>query len=312
MLHLLAQAAPDTTQTPPDPGAASGSGESAATDIWAQLSEGSLQDRAAYLIEHYAVPALLVLLLIIVALIVAAWTGRIVTKTCERAKLDLTLSRFFGRMARWGVLILAFLSILSYFGVQTTSFAAVIGASALAIGLAFQGTLSNFAAGVMLLVFRPFKVNDVVKVAGETGKVFEIDLFNTSMDTFDNRRLILPNSSIFGSTIENMTYHPTRRVDVNVGVEYPADLDRTREVLMSAVASIENVHEDPAPVAYLLEMGDSSINWVVRVWTNTPDFWAVREQLTRAIKMKLDEAGLGIPFPQMDVHLDGVLEQKQG
>jgi small conductance mechanosensitive channel len=185
-----------------------------------------------------------------------------------------------------------------------TGFAAVIGASALAVGLAFQGSLSNFAAGVMLLVFRPFKVGDVVNVAGQTGKIDEIGLFTTTMDTADNRRLILPNGSVFGAVIENISYHDTRRLDVAVGSEYPADLDRTREVLLRAARSLPTVLADPEPAAVLLELGDSSINWSVRVWVNAADYWPTRDALTRAVKLALDEAGIGIPFPQMDVHLD--------
>ena len=265
----------------------------------------NIMEQARYYIETYGMQVLLILVLVVVTFVVAAWAGRIVRGSCRKAKMEETLARFFGKFAYWLVAILAILSILSYFGVQTTSFAAVIGASALAVGLAFQGTLSNFAAGIMLLIFRPFKVDDVVDVAGETGKVQEIDLFNTVMDTFDDRRIIIPNGSVFGSTIENITFHPTRRVDVNVGTVYSADLDATRDVLYKAIASLEGIHAEPEPQVYLLELGDSSINWVLRVWANTPDYWAVREQLTRAVKVELDKADIGIPFPQMDVHLDG-------
>ncbi len=261
-------------------------------------------------IDRYLIPAIWVIILVLAAFFISGWVGLLIRRGCEKARIDLTLSRFFGKLAKWTIMVLAILSILSYFGVQTTSFAAVIGASALAIGLAFQGTLANFAAGMMLLIFRPFKVGDAVEVAGETGKIYEIDLFNTIMDTFDNRRLILPNGSVFGSTIENITFHPTRRVDVNVGVSYAADIDKTRQTLLAAVKRVDNVHDEPEPVAYLLELGDSSVNWVVRVWTDTPEFWAVREKLTQAIKHELDAAGLEIPFPQMDVHLDGGVTQK--
>lgn len=261
-------------------------------------------------IDRYLIPAIWVIILVLAAFFISGWVGVLIRRSCEKARIDLTLSRFFGKLAKWTIMVLAILSILSYFGVQTTSFAAVIGASALAIGLAFQGTLANFAAGMMLLIFRPFKVGDAVEVAGETGKIYEIDLFNTIMDTFDNRRLILPNGSVFGSTIENITFHPTRRVDVNVGVSYAADIDKTRQTLLAAVKRVDNVHDEPEPVAYLLELGDSSVNWVVRVWTDTPAFWAVREKLTQAIKHELDAAGLEIPFPQMDVHLDGGVTQK--
>lgn len=254
--------------------------------------------------NQYGIPAIKVLVILIAAFFVAGWVGKIVQHTCEKSKIEATLSRFFGKVTQWTILILAFLAVLSIFGIETASFAVVIGAVGLAIGLAFQGTLSNLAAGVMLLIFRPFKVGDVVKVSGEFGKVFEIDLFNTVIDTFDNQRIIVPNSNVFGSNITNVNFHPTRRVDVNVGTEYSADLDKVRDVLTQASNSIENVLDEPERAVVLLEMGDSSINWVVRVWVNTEDYWAVRDALTRQIKVQLDAAEIGIPFPQMDVHLD--------
>jgi small conductance mechanosensitive channel len=193
------------------------------------------------------------------------------------------------------------------FGIQTTSFAAVIGAAAFAIGLAFQGTLSNIASGVMLLIFRPFKVSDVINAAGVTGRVIEIGLFTTCFDTLDNRRIFVPNALIFGGTIENVTYHEKRRVDVSVGTDYGADLDEVRAVLERSIASVEGAVDDPEPQIYLLELGGSSIDWSVRVWCMTDDYWPVREATTRAVKIGLDAAGIGIPFPQMDVHVDGSL-----
>ncbi|HHH76719.1 MAG TPA: mechanosensitive ion channel, partial [Phycisphaerae bacterium] len=183
------------------------------------------------------------------------------------------------------------------------SFAAIIGGSFLAIGLAFSGTLGNLASGVMLLIFRPFKVDDVIKVGGEVGKVTGITLFSTEMDTVDNRRIIIPNGSVFGGKIENMTHHPIRRVDVSVGVEYPADVDQTRQVLIDGAAKVADVLADPEPAVVLIGLGDSSVDWQVRVWTNTENYWAVRDATTRAAKMSLDAAGIGIPFPQIDVHM---------
>ena len=151
-----------------------------------------------------------------------------------------------------------------------------------------------------------YKVGDVVTVSGTTGKVDEVELFTTTLDTPDNRRFIIPNSAIFGSTIENITFHPRRRVDVAVGVSYSADIDKTRQVLIAAANSIEKTLDDPEKVIMLTGLGASSVDWVVRVWANTSDFWGVKEDLTRAIKMHLDEAGISIPFPQMDIHLDKI------
>lgn len=245
-----------------------------------------------------------VVVLLFVAWTVSKWAGKRVTKTSEE-RLDLTIARFLGSLTQYLIMIMALLGCLNIFGFETTSFAAVLGAAGLAIGLAMQGTLSNFSAGLMLLIFRPFKVNDVISTAGVTGKVINLSLFTTELDTPDNRRLIVPNGSIFGSTIENITFHDTRRVDVSVGTDYPADISQTRDVLLSAVANLDGVHADPAPVAYLTELGASSIDWSVRIWTNTTDYWDVRERATQAIKHALDNADIGIPYPQMDVHLDG-------
>jgi small conductance mechanosensitive channel len=158
----------------------------------------------------------------------------------------------------------------------------------------------------MLLIFRPFRVGDVVSVAGITGKVVEIDLFTTQFDTPDNRRLVVPNGAIFGSTIENVTFHPTRRVDVDVGTDYGADLRATRTVLEEVATATEGVLEEPAPQVYLKSLGASSIDWAVRVWTETSEYWAVRERITQRVKEALDAAEIGIPFPQMDIHVDGV------
>lgn len=255
-------------------------------------------------IARFGLQLIGVLLLLAAAWIVARWARRATQKNLSKTRLDVTLTKFFSSMVGWLILIMAVIAILGIFGISTASFAAVIGAAGLAVGLAFQGTLSNFSAGVMLLTFRPFKVGDAVKVAGEIGKVDEIDLLTTHIDTPDNRRIVIPNSKIFGDTIETITYHPTRRVDVAVGTDYPADLDRVRAVLAAAAASVEGGLADPPPQVFLDSLGDSAIAWYVRVWCKTPDYFAVREALTRAIKKALDEAGIGIPFPQLDVHLD--------
>jgi small conductance mechanosensitive channel len=221
-----------------------------------------------------------------------------------RARIDATLSRFAAKASRWAILVLAVLGCLGLFGINVTTFAALIGAAGLAIGLAFQGTLGNLAAGVMLLVFRPFKVDDAVNVAGELGKVYEIGLFTTCLDTFDNRRIIIPNGQVFGSIIENISHHDVRRADVPVGVDYGAGIDETREVLTRAALSVPGRLTDREPQVVLSGLGASSVDWEVRVWAAAADFLAVKQATIRAVKTELDGAGIGIPFPQMDVHLD--------
>jgi small conductance mechanosensitive channel len=254
----------------------------------------------------FALSLLGALLLLAVTVIAARWAHRLTGRALDRARMEPTLTRFAANLARYSVLVLGILAVLGTFGISVASFAAILAAGAFAIGLALQGTLGHFAAGAMLLIFRPFRVGDVVSVAGITGKVVEIDLFTSQFDTPDNRRMVVPNGAIFGSTIENITFHPTRRVDVDVGTEYSADLRATRAVLEQAVADAEGVLPEPAPQVYLKELGDNSINWAVRVWALTPDFWAVRERVTQQIKEALDDAGIGIPFPQLDVHFDDV------
>jgi len=261
-------------------------------------------ERFTDIVVEYAPKIIGAAAFLLVAYFICGWIGSLVHRAMQRAKVEKTLSIFLGNIARWGLMIMSLIACLGIFGVETTSFAALIGASALAIGLAFQGSLSNLAAGVMLLIFRPFKVDDAISVVGQLGKVESISLFNTHIDTFDNRRIIIPNGAIFGSTIENLTHHATRRVDVSVGVEYSADLDQTRQVLTAAATALPGRLDSPEPQVLLLELGDSSVNWTVRVWANTSDYWTLRDALTRAVKVALDQAGLGIPFPQMDVHFD--------
>jgi small conductance mechanosensitive channel len=255
-----------------------------------------------YVIE-YGPKVILFIVLLVAGWIVAGWAGRLVRKQLTAREFDPTLTKVFASLTRWLVILLVVIALLGYLGVATASFAAVLGAAGLAIGLAFQGTLSNFAAGVMLLVFRPFKVGDVISAGGETGKVDEVGLFVTALDTLDNKRIVVPNSAVAGGAIKNATFHPIRRVDVNVGTDYDADLLTVRKVLQGVVKRIHGDLDEPAPQVFLAELGDSSINWQVRIWCNTEDYWDVFDQTTQETKRALDEAGIGIPFPQRDVHL---------
>ena len=255
-------------------------------------------------------PVVLALVLIIVVLIIAGWARKLTIKATTKARVEITLAKFFGNLVKWAILVLGGISVLSTFGVEMTSFAAVLAALGFAIGLALSGTLGNVAAGVMLLVFRPYRVGDVISVNGVTAKVDEIELFTTTFDTPDNRRIIMPNSSIFGSTIENVTHHGTRRVDIAVGTAYEADIDKAREVMMAAAKAIEGRDTSQDPVIYLSELGGSSIDWAVRVWAPTAEYWAIKERMVRDIKYALDEAGIGIPYPQRDVHVPEAIEVK--
>jgi small conductance mechanosensitive channel len=285
----------------------------AATDPGVDLSPEGMQrlweDNSDLLIS-YAASALGALVFLIVAFVVAGWIKRLVSGGLARAKVDETVARFLGTIARWAVVILAIIAALGMFGVQTTSFAAVIGAAGLAIALSFQGALGNLAAGLMLLLFRPFKVGDVVNIAGQTGKITEIDLTTTILDTFDNRRFIIPNGDVYSSVIENISHHPERRCDISVGVEYSADIDQTREVLVAAADNTPGRLQNRDTQVVLQNLGASSVDWQVRIWATADDFWPMKEAAIREIKTRLDAAGIGIPFPQMDVHVDGRLQRE--
>lgn len=267
-------------------------------------------DSLVPVVSSFVLKVVSVIAILFGAWIIAGWIRRVVKRQFDRREFDATLSRFILGIFRPLLLTLAAISCLGLFGVETTSFAAVIGAVGLAIGLAFQGTLSNLAAGVMLLIFRPFKVGDFVDTGGETGTVNEIELFFTKLDTPQNVRVILPNSTVFGSVIKNFSFNAYRRVDVAVGTDYGEDLRKVRDVLERTAKAIPHQAPDTEPMVFLAELGGSSINWQVRVWTAQATYWEVFQETTRAVKAALDEAGIGIPFPQMDVHLETLNDKR--
>ena len=262
---------------------------------------GLSEDMAGKVID-YGVKAAGALAVLFVGWIIAGFVSRMVIKGLAKAKFDVTLSRFAARLAKWTVLLLVVLACLSMFGIETTSFAAVIAAASLAIGMSLQGTLGNFAAGVMLLIFRPYKIGDLIKVEGQTGIIHEIGIFTTEMNTLGNRRVIIPNGKAFGGIIENVSYNKHIRADIDVGVEYTADIDKTRAVLEKAAKSVKRTETEPFQI-FLSGLGDSSVNWQVRVPASPIEYWDVYQATIRAVKMELDQAGIGIPFPQRDVHL---------
>lgn len=257
------------------------------------------------------ITGLLIRIALALAFLIVGWWGArigegLVERTLNRLKIDAMLVRFGASIARWTILVLVIISALGALGISTFSFAAVLGATGLAIGLALKDVLASLASGVLLLVQRPFKVGDFVRAGGETGTVVEVGLFNTLLNTPDNKRIVVQNRKVFGANIENVSFHPKRRVDIPVGVSYDADIDTTRAALLEAATAVSQTPgalEDPAPAIVLDGLGDSSVNWQVRVWANSADFLAVRQATIRQIKMTLDEKGLAIPYPQMDVHL---------
>ena len=258
------------------------------------------------IVRDYLASALAICAAIVISYTIASAIGRFTGKIVSE-KVDLTLGKFLAKAVRNVLMIIVAMAVLGYFGIDVTAFAAVLAAAGFAVGMALQGTLSNFAAGVMLLIFRPFKVDEYICVAGTEGTVEEIDLFTTRLNALDNRHLIIPNGEIFGSLLENYTRNETRRVDVNVGAAYEADLDETRRALEKAVQMVQMQglasHENGQ--VYLDQLGGSSVDWQLRVWCKPQDFFDVREQLTEAAKRSLDAAGISIPFPQMDVNVVG-------
>ena len=224
-------------------------------------------------------------------------------KLLQKQEVDKTLETFVCNLVRMALLAFVVVAAISALGVQTASFIAVLGAAGLAVGLALQGSLSNFAAGVLIVVFRPYKVGDWIEAAGVSGSVLEVQILTTALMTADNKRVIVPNSQIMGSIITNFSAHDKRRVDLVIGVSYSSDLDQVRQTLQAVIADDERILEEPAVTIAVSELGDSSVNFVVRPWVKTADYWAVRFSLTEAIKKRFDAEGISIPFPQRDVHI---------
>lgn len=290
--------------------------KAATSEVLSDISDGRFDGLGNYAMSHLA-PALMIaaagLAVIFLGYLFASYLSKTISKPICR-RVDETLGKFIGKMIFYTVMFSVTGAVLSYLGTPLGGLAAAIAAAGFAIGLAFQGTLSNFASGVMLLIFRPFKVGDVINAAGVVGKVNEVDLFTTTLDTPDNRRIIVPNSAIAGGTIENISYHSHRRLEVVVGVDYSADQDATRSSLQRAVDALSHrmiEGEDRGAAIILSGLGDSAVEWKVRMWVGTKDFFPVTELLTSEVKRQLDAAGIGIPFPQMDIHLNRVDEHDQ-
>lgn len=243
-----------------------------------------------------------------VAVLVLGWIAaglvrRAIRRALERAAVDTTLRPFVAGLVYYGVLAVVGVAVLSLFGIQTASLVAVLGAAGLAVGFALQGTLSNFASGVMLLLFRPLKVGDYVEVAGTDGSVIEIGIFSTVLNSPDNVRLVVPNSKIYGDTIKNYHGFDTRRVDLVIGIGYDDDIGLAIETIHSVLGDDDRVLPEPEPVIAVHELGDSSVNLVVRPWCDVSEYWPLRWDLTRRLKEELEAAGCSIPYPQRDVHL---------
>lgn len=268
-----------------------------------QLEVDKIQELIIAYGLKYGVKIVIALAIFIIGKWLASKATHFIQAVMRKSRMEETLIRFFGNIINGAILAFVVIASLNQLGVNTTSLAAVIAAAGLAVGLALQGSLSNLAAGVMLIVFRPFKVGDFINAGGAEGKVEEISIFTTNMTTIDNKHVIVPNNEITGGVITNFSAKETRRIDLIIGVSYDDDLAKTKTVLADVIDNEPRILKDPAPTIGVLELADSSINFAVRPWVNTSDFWPTRFDLLQAIKERLDAEGISIPFPQRDVHM---------
>ncbi len=242
--------------------------------------------------------ALKAILVLIIGWIAAnAISGIVRRKINANTSIDPTLGNFAASMVRWVILLMVLVAVLSLFGIEATSLVAIMGAATLAIGLALQGTLSDIAAGFMLILFRPYKIGQFVDIAGTSGTVKELSLFVTELVTPDNVQIIVPNGQAWGAIIKNFSHHDTRRVDLVFGIDYDDNADKAMQIILDLATADARVHDDPAPWVRLTNLGDSSVDLTARVWTDSAEYWNVKFALTKAVKEAFDKNGITIPYP---------------
>ncbi|MGD9864751.1 MAG: mechanosensitive ion channel family protein [Pseudodonghicola sp.] len=244
--------------------------------------------------------------------LILGWTaagalgGMVRRRINKTPHIDPTLGNFVASLVKWVILAMVLVAVLGIFGIQATSIVAVLGAASLAIGLALQGTLSDLAAGVMLVIFRPYKLGQFVDIAGTTGTVKDLNLFTTELATGDNVQIIVPNGKAWGAIITNYSAHPTRRVDLTFGIDYTDDIDRAMAIILETARADGRVHEDPAPWVRVTNLGDSSVDITARLWCDAAEYWDLKFTLTKAVKEAFDKGGISIPYPhQVEVRKDG-------
>ncbi|MDG2480558.1 MAG: mechanosensitive ion channel [Alphaproteobacteria bacterium] len=269
--------------------------DAAASEIWTEV---------AGLMTQYGLDVVGAIVVLLIGLWASGWAKRMTIKSLIKVEqVDATLRMFFGSLVKYLVLAFTFIMVLNQFGVQTASLIAIMGAAGLAIGLALQGTLSNVASGVMLLLFRPLNVDQFVNAGGVMGTVKAVNLFTTEVATLDNVQVIVPNSQIWGGTITNYSVYDTRRMDIVMGIGYGNSIDDAMAALRAIYNADDRVMADPEPAMYVTNLGASSVDITVRVWCGAGDFWALKTDLTKAFKEALDAKGIEIPFPQSVVHM---------
>jgi small conductance mechanosensitive channel len=254
-------------------------------------------ENAKLLLIEYTPSVITALAILIIGLFLIKVIVKSSRKIMAKRGVDITLQKFLGNLVGWILKILLFITVISQLGIATTSFAAIIAAAGLAVGLALQGSLANFAGGVLIMIFKPFKIGDLVEAQGEIGVVKEIEIFTTKLTGLSNKEIIIPNGTLSNGNILNYTTEGTRRVDLVFGVSYDADIKKTKEVLMNVLTSHPKVLKDPAPAVTVSELADSSVNFAVRPWCDTADYWDVFFDVTENTKIELDKAGIEIPYP---------------
>ena len=254
-------------------------------------------------IALYGLKLVAAIVILILGRFIAGILRRLINSLMTKHNIDKTLVSFVSSLSYVAMITFVVIAALGQLGIQTASFVAILGAAGLAVGLALQGSLSNFAAGVLMIIFKPFKVGDYVEAGGAAGTIEEVGIFTTVIKTPDNKKVIVPNSKVTGDNITNYSANDTRRVDVIAGVSYSDDIELVRRVLSEIQAEDERILKDPAPMIALAELGDSSVNFTVRSWVKTADYWSVFFDMQEKVKKRFDAEGISIPFPQRDVHI---------
>jgi small conductance mechanosensitive channel len=260
-------------------------------------------DKALDLASNYGFKVLAAIVILIVGRIAVGIITGAIHRLMVRHEADLTLTKFVSSLVKISLMTFVAIAAIRALGVETTSFVAVIGAAGLAIGFAMQSTLANFAAGVMIIIFKPFKAGDFIEGGGSSGTVDAVQIFNTILKTPDNRKVIIPNSKMTGDNITNYSAMEQRRIDMVFGIGYDDDIKKAKATLERIISEDERILKDPASTVAVSELADSSINFVVRPWVKTADYWAVYFDITEKVKLTFDAEGISIPFPQRDVHL---------
>lgn len=263
----------------------------------------SLLDKIAELATTYGIKLILAIVVLVAGLIIVKWITRGAVKMMTRANVSESLVPFLKSMISVVLKILVFISVLGMVGIEMTSFIAILGAAGLAVGLALQGTLQNFAGGIIILLFKPYKVGDFIETQGYLGSVKEIQIFTTVLLTPDNKTIIIPNSPIATGSLINFSTQEKRRVDLSFGIGYNDDIEKARGIILDLINADERIDKEPEPFVRVSELADSSVNFAVRVWANTSDYWNIFFDLTENVKKSFDHEGVSIPFPQTDVHI---------